>query len=192
VWPAGLALAGKKPIEVMSIRACSGDRLMALICPAFLISIRWLCGTAWFTVAISALLIAMCLDLSPSLAKDVDVADDSASAVANVNSSADRLAGREMDIGRYYLAKHDYTAAINRFKTVVTQCHATRHVEEALAHLTEGYLTLGIVNEARTAGAVLGRNFPDSRWYKDALDLLNKAGLEPHEDEPSWISRTCK
>ncbi len=87
----------------------------------------------------------------------------------------DQLAGKEMDVGRYYLDKRDYTGAINRFKTVVTHYQTTRHVEEALARLTEAYMAIGIVGEAQTAAAVLGHNFPDSRWYKDAYNLVKSA-----------------
>jgi len=71
--------------------------------------------------------------------------------------------------------KARHTAAINRFKTVVTQYQTTRHVEEALARLTEAYMAIGIVGEAQTAAAVLGHNFPDSRWYKDAYNLVKSA-----------------
>src|SRR5262249_56920786 len=82
-----------------------------------------------------------------------------------------------------------FTGAINRFKSVVTQYQTTRHVEEALARLTECYMTLGIVQEAQTAAAVLGHNFPDSPWYKDAYRLVKAGGLEPHGHQGSWISR---
>ena len=81
----------------------------------------------------------------------------------------DQIAGKEMQIGRYYLERREYLAAVNRFKTVVEQYQTTRHVEEALHRLTESYLALGIVPEAQTAAAVLGHNFPDSEWYKDSL-----------------------
>ena len=80
----------------------------------------------------------------------------------------DQLAGKEMLVGRYYLKKKDYIARINRFKVVVTQYQTTRHVEEALMRLAEAYMALGIVQEAQTAAAVLGHNFPDSPWYRDA------------------------
>lgn len=101
----------------------------------------------------------------------------------------DQLAGREMMIGRYYLEHRDYTGAINRFRNVLAKYQTTRHSEEALERLTEAYLALGITNEAQTAAAVLGHNFPDSTWYKDAFALLKKGGLEPHEDMGSWISK---
>lgn len=101
----------------------------------------------------------------------------------------DVLAASEMNIGRWYQKKANYLAAINRFKVVVTDYQTTAHVEEALARLTECYYTLGIVNEAQTAAAVLGHNFPDSKWYKDSYTLLASKGLEPREDSGSWLSR---
>ncbi len=114
------------------------------------------------------------------------------SAKAKLEGARDQLAGREMNVGRYYMAKRDYTAAINRFKTVVTQYQTTRHVEEALARLTEAYMSIGIVGEAQTAAAVLGHNFPDSKWYKDAYNLVKSSGLEPSENKGSYISRAFK
>ena len=114
------------------------------------------------------------------------------SAKAKIEAARDQLAGKEMAIGRYYMEKHDYVAAINRFKTVVTQYQTTRHVEEALARLTEAYMTIGIVGEAQTAAAVLGHNFPDSRWYKDAYNLVKSGGLEPSENQGSYISRAFR
>jgi outer membrane protein assembly factor BamD len=97
-----------------------------------------------------------------------------------------------MQVGRYYLEKKDYTGAINRFKVVVTQYQTTRHVEEALERLTEAYMSLGIVEEAQTAAAVLGHNFPDSTWYRHAYALVKNGGLEPNENKGSWISRAFK
>ncbi len=114
------------------------------------------------------------------------------SARKKVDVARDQLAGKEMDVGRYYLEKRDYTGAINRFKVVVTKYQTTRHVEEALMRLAEGYMALGIVQEAQTAAAVLGHNFPDSRWYKDAYTLVRTGGVEPRENEGSWISKAFK
>jgi outer membrane protein assembly factor BamD len=113
-------------------------------------------------------------------------------AKAKLEGARDQLAGKEMEIGRYNLAKRNYTAAINRFKTVVTQYQTTRHVEEALARLTEAYMAIGIVGEAQTAAAVLGHNFPDSRWYKDAYNLVKSGGVEPSENTGSYISKAFK
>jgi outer membrane protein assembly factor BamD len=101
----------------------------------------------------------------------------------------DQLAGKEMSIGRFYLARRNYTAAINRFRNVLTNYQTTRHAEEALYRLTEAYLGLGITGEAQTAAAVLGHNFPDGQWYKDAYALLKGGGLEPSEDQGSWMSK---
>src|SRR4051812_37617916 len=114
------------------------------------------------------------------------------SAKKKLEGARDQLAGKEMAVGRYYMDKRDYTAAINRFKTVVTQYQTTRHVEEALMRLTEGYMAIGIVGEAQTAAAVLGHNFPDSKWYKDAYNLVKSGGLEPSENKGSYISKAFK
>ncbi|CAN5201525.1 outer membrane protein assembly factor BamD [soil metagenome] len=114
------------------------------------------------------------------------------SAKRKIEAARDQLAGKEMNIGRYYMDKKDYTAAINRYKVVVTQYQTTRHVEEALARLTEAYMSIGIVGEAQTAAAVLGHNFPDSRWYKDAYNLVKSGGVEPSENTSSYISKAFK
>jgi outer membrane protein assembly factor BamD len=112
-----------------------------------------------------------------------------ASAKRKVAIARDQLAGKEIMLGRYYMERRDYTGAINRFKIVVTRYQTTRHVEEALLRLTEAYMALGVVGEAQTSAAVLGHNFPDSRWYKDAHNLLTSRGLQPSENKGSWISR---
>jgi len=104
----------------------------------------------------------------------------------------DTLAAAEMTVGRYWQKKGNYLAAVNRFKTVVTDYQQTTHVEEALMRLTECYMALGIVNEAQTAAAILGHNFPDSEWYKDAYALLQSGGASPREDTGSWMSRAWK
>ena len=104
----------------------------------------------------------------------------------------DLLAASEMQVGRYYLRHNNYLAAINRFKAVVTDYQTTEQVEEALSRLTEAYMALGIVNEAQTAAAVLGHNFPDSKWYQNAYGLLQKSGVQPQEHEGSWITQTYK
>jgi outer membrane protein assembly factor BamD len=111
------------------------------------------------------------------------------SAKQKIQVASDQLAGKEMLVGRYYLEKKDFTGAINRFKVVVTRYQTTRHVEEALERLTEAYMALGIVEEAQTAAAVLGHNFPDSVWYRHAYTLVKNGGLEPSENKGSWISK---
>jgi outer membrane protein assembly factor BamD len=115
-----------------------------------------------------------------------EYADD---ARTKVIQTRDQVAGKEMQVGRYYLERREYVAAVNRFKTVVTTYQDTRHVEEALYRLVEANLALGIVPEAQTAGAVLGHNFPDSEWYKRAYKRLGGVGVEPAENEGSWLAR---
>ena len=107
---------------------------------------------------------------------DSEYADD---ANQKLIMTHDQLAGKEMQVGRYYLEQRQYVAAINRFNVVVTQFQDTRHVEEALERLVEANLAMGLVREAQTAAAVLGHNFPNSRWYKDAYNLLQKKGVVP-------------
>lgn len=85
----------------------------------------------------------------------------------------DHLAGKEMSIGRYYLRRGQYVAAINRFRSVVERYQTTTHVPEALHRLTEAYLALGLFEEAQKNAAVLGYNFPSSPWYQDSYALLN-------------------
>jgi outer membrane protein assembly factor BamD len=106
-----------------------------------------------------------------------------------INVTEDQLAGKEMSIGRFYLNRRNYTAAINRFRNVLQYFQTTRHAPEALYRLVEAYLGLGITAEAQTAAAVLGHNFPDSQWYQDAYALLKGKGLSPQEDSKSWISK---
>ena len=109
-----------------------------------------------------------------------------------IKLAQDTLAASEMNVGRYWQKKGNYLAAVNRFKTVVTDYQQTAHVEESLMRLTECYLALGIVTEAQTAAAILGRNYPESQWYKDAYALLQQSGSQPREDSGSWMSRSWK
>ena len=90
----------------------------------------------------------------------------------------DQLAGKEMSIGRYYLDRAHYNAAINRFRRVVDNFQTTSHVPEALHRLTEAYLGLGLTGEAQMTAAVLGHNFPGSDWYEDSYDLLIDRGVD--------------
>jgi outer membrane protein assembly factor BamD len=91
----------------------------------------------------------------------------------------DQLAGKEMTIGRYYLRQDDTLAAIGRFRTVVDKYQTTSHAPEALYRLVEAYLTLGLMDEAKRNGAVLGYNYPGDQWYGDAYKLLTSNGLRP-------------
>jgi len=110
-------------------------------------------------------------------------------AQAKIRFARDQLAGKEMQVGRYYLERKEYLAAIKRFRVVVEQYSNTNQVEEALARLVEAYYSMGIVEEAQTAAAILGRNYPDSQWYADSYKLLQTGGIEPRENRGSWISR---
>jgi outer membrane protein assembly factor BamD len=106
-----------------------------------------------------------------------------------IDLTEDHLAGKEMAVGRYYLTRGDYIAAINRFKSVVQQYQTTPQIAEALERLTEAYYSLGIDSEAQTAAAVLGANYPGSQWYVDAYNILKGRNLKPVEDKGSWISQ---
>ena len=91
----------------------------------------------------------------------------------------DQLAGKEMTIGRWYLRQGDTLAAIGRFKTVIDRYQTTSHTPEALYRLVEAYLTIGLIEEAKKNGAVLGYNYPGDAWYGDAYKLLTSSGLRP-------------
>lgn len=99
-------------------------------------------------------------------------------AALKIDLTLDHLAGKEMEIGRYYLDRKQYQASINRFARVIERYQTTSHVPEALERLTEAYTALGITDEARKTAAILGQNYPDSEWYKDAYRL---AGDPPPE-----------
>lgn len=106
----------------------------------------------------------------------------------NIVAINDQLAGQEMLVGRYYLERREYVAAVNRFRLVVEEYDTTRHVEEALYRLTEAYLAMGLVAEAQTAASVLGNNFPASEWYQRAYNLLGAGGLEPRRGGGNWLN----
>ncbi len=106
-----------------------------------------------------------------------------------IDLARDHLAGKEMTVGRYYQRRGNHVAAIGRFRKVVELYQTTSHTPEALHRLTEAYLALGLPNEAQTSAAVLGHNYPGSRWYQHSYALLLDSDLEPEADEGSWISR---
>src|SRR5918995_1432315 len=110
-------------------------------------------------------------------------------AALKIDLTNDHLAGKEMEIGRYYLRQGYQNAAIGRFRTVIEKYQTTSHVPEALHRLTEAYLALGVVDEAQAAAAVLGHNFPGSEWYVDSYALLVDANVRPESSSKSWISR---
>ena len=106
---------------------------------------------------------------------DSDYARD---AKIKLELTLDHLAGKEMQVGRYYLRHDDTLAAINRFRFVVENYQTTSHVPEALHRLVEAYLKLGITEEANRYAAVLGHNFPSSSWYRDSYKLMTGVGRE--------------
>ena len=93
----------------------------------------------------------------------------------------DQLAGKEMEIGRFYLRRQEHLPAINRFRKVVTDFDTTTHTPEALYRLVEAYMSVGLKGEALAAAAVLGYNHPDSEWYKTAYGIMDEEGLDPDQ-----------
>ncbi|MGP1396806.1 MAG: outer membrane protein assembly factor BamD [Inquilinaceae bacterium] len=110
-------------------------------------------------------------------------------AALKLDLTRDQLAGKEMEIGRWYLRQEHYNAAINRFRSVITNYQTTTHVPEALHRLVEAYLTLGLVEEARQTAAVLGHNYPGSEWYLDSYAVLVDESVRPPE-ERGFFDRT--
>lgn len=100
----------------------------------------------------------------------------------------DHLAAKEMEIGRYYLKRNHFAASVNRFRIVVEDFQTTSHTPEALHRLVETYLSLGLVDEAQTAGAILGLNYQSTEWYEDSFALLTGQGLEPQLIGDNWLS----
>ena len=106
-----------------------------------------------------------------------------------IDLANDHLAGKEMEIGRYYQRRKQWLAAINRFRAVIENYQTTTHVPEALHRLVESYLALGVPEEAQSAAAVLGYNYPGNAWYERSYALLQGQNLEPRRNEGSWFSR---
>nr|WP_199286429.1 outer membrane protein assembly factor BamD [Pseudogemmobacter humi] len=111
------------------------------------------------------------------------------SAILKFDLAFDHLAAKEMEIGRFYLKRRHYTAALNRFRTVVQDYQTTTHTAEALYRLIEIYLVLGFEAEAQTAGAILGHNYQSSPFYQDGYNLLKGKGLAPEARGDSWLSQ---
>lgn len=114
-----------------------------------------------------------------------------------IDLTRDHLAGKEMTVGRFYLKRQHYLAAINRFKSVIEEYGNTTHAPEALFRLTEAYTALGLRTEAKSAAAVLGYNYPGSDWYEDAYELAGiersvreerRANAEAAADDKPWWS----
>lgn len=126
-----------------------------------------------------------------SLRTVIEVYPDSeyaTSAVLKFDLAFDHLAGKEMEIGRYYLRQDHYTAAINRFRVVVEDFQTTSHTAEALYRLIEAYLSLGLIDEAQSAGAILGYNYQSSEWYDAGYTLLTSRGLDLKSRGDNWLS----
>ena len=102
----------------------------------------------------------------------------------------DHLAGKEMEIGRYYLNRNQLNAAINRFRTVVKKYQTTTHVPEALHRMVEAYLTLGLRSEAQRIAAVLGHNYPGSDWYARTYKILDDKSRKKIIEDRSFIDKT--
>lgn len=118
--------------------------------------------------------------------------DYARSSILKFDLAFDHLAAKEMEIGRYYLKRKHYTAAINRFRVVVENFQTTSHTAEALHRLVESYLSLGLSDEAQTAGAILGHNFRSTEWYQDTYRLLTSKGLEPKARGDSWLAKVYR
>ena len=100
-----------------------------------------------------------------------------------------QLASKEMEVGRYYLKRSHYVSAINRFRGIIEDFSTTSEVPEALHRLVEAYLSLGLTDEAQTAGAILGYNYKSSEWYERSFELLRSKGLKPKSSGNSWLSQ---
>jgi len=109
-------------------------------------------------------------------------------AVLKFDLAFDHLASKEMEVGRYYLRRKHYTASINRFRVVVEDFQTTTHTPEALHRLVEAYLSLGLTDEAQTAGAILGYNYQSTEWYEASYKLLTGQGLEMRSLGNNWLS----
>ena len=111
------------------------------------------------------------------------------SAILKFDLAFDHLAAKEMEIGRYYLRRDHFTAAINRFRVVVADFQTTSHTAEALHRLVEAYLSLGLTDEAQSAGAILGFNYQSSEWYERSFKLLTGQGLKMRSFGNNWLAQ---
>ena len=109
-------------------------------------------------------------------------------AIPKFDLAFDHLAAKEMEIGRYYLKRDHFAAAANRFRVVVEGFQTTSHTPEALHRLVESYLSLGLTEEAQTAGAILQLNYASTEWHADSMALLTGRGLEPRSLGNNWLA----
>ena len=110
------------------------------------------------------------------------------SSILKFDLAFDHLAAKEMEIGRYYLKRKHFAAAANRFRIVVEDFQTTTNTAEALHRLVESYLSLGLTDEAQTAGAILGHNYRSTEWYQDSFALLTGQGLSMTSSGDNWLS----
>lgn len=154
--------------------------------------VLWLKGTAYFAqikdITRDQQLSRDAIDTYQLLINNYPKSEHAVDAKEKLLVAYDQLAGKEMSVGRYYLGNGQYSSAVNRFREVVEKWQTSTHIEEALYRLTETYLLLGLVNEATSAAAVLGHNYPSSDWYKRAFELLGKQGLAPTLNSGSWLA----
>lgn len=111
------------------------------------------------------------------------------SSVLKFDLAFDHLASKEMEIGRYYLKRDHFGASVNRFRIVVEDFQTTSHTPEALHRLVEAYLSLGLTDEAQSAGAILGLNYQSTEWYEDSFALLTGQGLQPSVFGDNWLAQ---
>lgn len=129
---------------------------------------------------------ALALNSLAELTKRFPASKYARDARLKIDLTRDHLAGKEMEIGRYYLGLSQHVAAVNRFQTVVDNYQTTTHVPEALHRLTEAYLALGLVGEAKKTAAILGHNFPGSEWYVDSYEIVEGKQIRPREEDKPW------
>jgi outer membrane protein assembly factor BamD len=110
-------------------------------------------------------------------------------ALLKLDLTRDHAAGKEMEVGRYYQSRGDYLAALNRFQYVADHYQTTSHIPEALERMVECYLALGLKNEAERTAAVLGYNYPGSRWYLDSYDLVKSGKSAEQANNPGIFRR---
>lgn len=130
-----------------------------------------------------------------SLRRVIEVDPDSeyaSTSVLKFDLAFDHLASKEMEVGRYYLRRDHFSAAINRFRVVVEDFQTTSHTPEALHRLVEAYLSLGLTDEAQTAGAILGFNYRATDWYEDSFRLLALNGLTAEAEGDNWLRQVYR
>ena len=121
--------------------------------------------------------------------KEYPDSEYASSSQTKFNFLKNQLASKEMEVGRYYLKRSHYVSAINRFRGIIEDFSTTSQVPEALHRLVEAYLSLGLTDEAQTAGAILGYNYKSNEWYERSFELLRSKGLKPKSLGNSWLSK---